>query len=766
MSHLQSFRFAIAAVAAAVALAAVPSRAAPKDFSGMFSKPAFTNDAVAPDIQADTISFDKDSGWFSADGNVRIVYGDNELHARQVKLNPETGAVEAHGNVVLIRKDQNTWTGEDIAYNYKTGAGLASNLDLRDKNFRVLAGESERGTDDTFYLDDVEMTTCTNEPGFFHYHVAGSETEFKPNGYLKTRHAVLYLGSVPVFYVPYWYRDFEHHYGFRFVPGYSSRWGAFLLSAYVFRLVDFGKDDEGHDMEINSKTHLDYRYKRGLAFGEDVSWYLGGGGRGWVSGYFIDDDEPKTRDCSPYDELDPERYRFEAVHDVTLSSYDRIRLQATYLSDNDVLKDFFEDDYRLNPQPENYLTYSHNTDYYTYGIGAYARLNDFYNGVNRLPEAWFESYQTEIAETGIYYEGETRGGWIQREFADFSDVDPAYKGADSYETTRFDTYHMFSYPKKFFGFLQVVPRAGFRATYYGDTYRSEESIQPAYTTFETNELGQTVATLHPEETVTTQIPDGAGMRFYPEFGAEVSFQAFGMYEDLQGNPWRHIVEPYANYTYIPEPSLLPSELPQFDEIDRYDLTHQVRLGTRHKLQTKNDLGNISTPLDVDVFGIVALDGPGEDPETGLRTVGVDGKARPANWLRIDFDGYYDVDESEISSADARLWLWDNPLWHAYGEVNYRANRSTLYTGGIVIAFTDAWSVNAYSRYEAEDAQVEEVGGYLQYQTDCLIFRLKGRYIPGYTRSDGFEEEDDYKVSLNVWLRAFPPDDIEDPTPWY
>ena len=49
---------------------------------------------------------------------------------------------------------------------------------------------------------------------------------------------------------------------------------------------------------------------------------------------------------------------------------------------------------------------------------------------------------------------------------------------------------------------------------------------------------------------------------------------------------------------------------------------------------------------------------------------------------------------------------------------------------------------------------------------AVIFRLKGRYIPGYTRGDGFEEDDDYKVSLNTWLRAFPPDDIEDPTPWY
>ncbi len=764
MRHLYRL---VAAVTALLALvpAAKAAHAADRYGAGdFFAKPAETN--AVPDIQADNFSFDRKTGWYTVTGNVRIVYGDNDLHAQMVRIRPDTGEIEADGNVTLIRKDQNTWNGEHIAYNYMTGAGLASDLDLRDKLFRVVAGESERGNDGTFYLDDVKMTTCTNEPGFFHYHVHGGETEFKPNGYLKARDAVLYLGSLPIFYVPYWYRDFEHHYGFRFVPGYSSRWGAYLLSAYVFRMVDFGQDEEGRDMEINSKTHVDVRSKRGVAFGEDISWYLGGAGRGWISGYFLDDKDPRKRDVSPYDELDPSRYRFNAIHDVAISAYDRIRLQGTYVSDNDVLKDFFEDDYRINPQPENYLTYSHNADYYTFGIGAYARLNDFYDGVNRLPEAWFETYQTEIAETGIYYEGETRGGWIQREFADFSDVSPEYAGAESYDTTRFDTYHMFSYPKKFLGFLQVVPRAGFRATYYGDTYRGEESIQPAYTTFATNELGQTVATLHPEETITTRLPDGSGVRFYPEFGVEVSFAAYGMYEDLDGNPWRHIVEPYANYTFIPEPSLVPSELPQFDGTDKYDLTHNIRIGTRHKLQTKNLEGHISTPLDVDVFGIIAIDGPGEDPYTGLQTIGVDGKIRPAKWFNVDFDGYFDADASEISSADARLWLFDNPLWHAYGEVNYRVDKSTLYTGGIVVSFTDAWSVNAYSRYEAEDAQLEEVGGYVQFQTDCLIFRLKGRFIPSYIRSNGVEEEDDYKVSLNTWLRAFPPDDIEDPTPWY
>jgi hypothetical protein len=721
-------------------------------------------DAV-PDITAASIHFDRESGWYTASGNVRIVYGNNELHAEEVRLDPESGEVRASGNVRLIRKDQSTWTGDNIAYNYKTGAGLASVLDVRSDPFTVHAEESSRQADGTFLLDRVQVTTCTNELGAFHYHVSGRETEFKPGGYFKARHAVLRLGRVPIFYVPYWYRDFEHHYGFRFVPGYSSRWGAYLLSAYTFKMVDFGKDDLGKDMSLNSKTHLDLRSKRGVAVGQDFSWALGGGGRGFLSGYLLDDDDPGTRCVSPYDELDPERYRVRAEHDLLFSPYDRIRLQATYLSDNDVLRDFFEDDYRVSPQPANYLAYSHNADSYTFGVGAYGRLNDFYGSVNRLPEAWMETYRREIFDTGLYYQGETRGGWLQREFADFSDVDPSLAAADAYDTVRVDTHHMVYLPKKFFRFLQVVPRAGFRATYYGDTLRNETAVLPATTTIETNDLGQAVTVLHPEETVTVQSPDGSGIRFCPELGMEVSFQAFGWYEDAAGKPWRHVVEPYLNYTFIPEPSLVPGELLQFDSVDRLDLTHRLKLGNRHLLQTKGADGRVTTPLDIDLYGIFDIDGPGENPETGLRSIATDGRLRPARWLRVDFDALYDADESEVAVADGRLWLLDTPLWNAYGEVNYRVDRSTLYTGGIVFSMSDAWSVNAYSRFEAEESEVEEIGGYIQYQTDCLIFRLKGRYLPGYTRSDGHEEEDDYRISLNVWLRAFPPDDIEAPTPW-
>ena len=50
---------------------------------------------------------------------------------------------------------------------------------------------------------------------------------------------------------------------------------------------------------------------------------------------------------------------------------------------------------------------------------------------------------------------------------------------------------------------------------------------------------------------------------------------------------------------------------------------------------------------------------------------------------------------------------------------------------------------------------QEQGGYIQRDLDCLSFRLGARYTPAYTRSDGSEQEEDWRFTGLLWIRAFP-----------
>ena len=52
--------------------------------------------------------------------------------------------------------------------------------------------------------------------------------------------------------------------------------------------------------------------------------------------------------------------------------------------------------------------------------------------------------------------------------------------------------------------------------------------------------------------------------------------------------------------------------------------------------------------------------------------------------------------------------------------------------------------------------LEEIGSWIDYRTDCLGFRLQVAYAHDYKRIDGSEYEHDWRVGFFVYLRAFGP----------
>lgn len=686
------------------------------------------------DIEADSFSAEMD-GWVDAAGNVRVRQGDTQVTADRIRVNRTTGEIKADGHVILIRRGQVATRTERLVYNYKSGEGLTPSVDMQVGAFRVIAKDAVRKPDATFSLRNTVVTTCTNALGSLHYHVRGRSASMRPNEYVAVSGVVPYFMGVPFFYFPYWRRELDEHYGWRFEPGYESDWGAFLLATYKFKLIDFGgkfKDS------LDSRSHFDYRTERGGAIGQDVLWHFGepeAGHKGFVSAYFLADDKPMDAnwDRDPTrDIVEDSRYRLTFRHDSHLSDRDFLTLRTSYMSDSYLLEDFYEDEYRDLRQPESYAAYTHTGNGYSFGLGAYQRVNDFFESVNRLPEAWFDVLRTDIAGSRFYYESQTRGGGLKREFADYGQTNTV---AEAYDTVRLDSRHAIYMPNTLFGFLSVVPRAAYRGTYYGDTFK-ELSGEPGSTNAPATSL---------------LIADGAALRNLFELGLESSFKAYGIYQDEAGR-LRHIVEPYMNYTFVPEPNLRPLQLLQFDDVDELDKEHNVRFGMRHQIQRRIGPA-IRVLLDADLYGIYDIEDAND--ESNFRVVGLESRFRPTDGIRFQLDGTYDVEQSEINEINAWVTLWNHELWEASGAVFYRPDASVLFAGNLTYALTERWTVNIYSRYEAETSRLEEQSGYLQYNLDCISFRLRGSVYPGFTRDDGSELETKYKIAFYAWLRAFP-----------
>jgi LPS-assembly protein len=690
--------------------------------------------------RADSLSYDRKNNVVEGFGNVIVRKGEIVLHADYVKVNSLTEEAEAQGNVRITRGDEE-WTGESITFNFKDGTGGTFGLTGSVKPFFVESDGVERTAEGLLMLNRATVSTCKNEPGHRHYHMSARRVEVAPNDFVRARGSVWRFGKVPVFYMPYWFKDLDNEFGWRFIPGHNSRMGTFLLSSYRYRV----------NPSLQGETHFDVRSERGVAVGQDFKWTVDDVNAGELNIYYANDQEPidEDEDAATAD-IDESRYRirFKDVHKI--SDKDTIRVYAHKLSDTDITEDFFESEFRDERQPDNYATYTHYDEAYTVNAEVRTRLDDFYESVNRLPEVSLDIFRNQIGDSRFYYQSETAIANLERTFADGS-------SSEDYDSIRFDTEHIILRPDRHFGFLNVTPRIGYRGTYYSDT-RQEGTVSEVSTVTEATEVvvGGVTSTVFSATTSTNSVVrntnGGADTRNVFEIGFEASFKAFRTWQTADGRSRRHIVEPYANYTFVPEPSLLPDEIYSFDSVDSIDESHFVIVGVRNKIQTKREDGPYDL-IDLNVFSPINFNT--EDGESTIDSLAWDGELRPHDHVAIDFDGTYDMDLSEVQQFNTEISWEGHHAVETAVEYRYRSDDSNQLYADVTFWPEYTWSYNLYGRYEFEDSQVQEQGGYIQRTLDCLVFRVGGSMLPGFTRTDGSERDDEYRVLLEFWLTAFP-----------
>ena len=678
----------------------------------------------------DSMVYRKD-GVIEFKGNVVIQRGEQELRADYVIYNRETEEADAYGNVV-VKRGAEIWRGDRLHYNFKLGTGDSDSMSYNASPFSLRASKIERIAGNKFRASSSRITTCEHGFDSPHFLIRSREIVLDPGESIAGRNTTFFFGSVPFFYLPYWYRDLDESTGWRFRPGYSSEWGAFLLSSYRYPL----------SAELKGETHLDYRSERGIGLGQDFGWGSDSS-QGSIELYYVDDDRPLDEDDDPDKDIDSSRYRCKVKNTSSYTGRNTLYLQGEYVSDIDMREDFFESEYKDSVQPDNYIVFQHRGDSYVGSVLGQMRLNDFYQGVNRIPEISLDVLRQPLADTLLYYESQT----------DFSNLERVYAEPDSnldYSCLRIDTAHLVNYPGKYFGFLTVIPRTGARATYYSATAESTTTETTSIVSVTNSVTGEVTSSVQTNS--VTSLSDGPGaLRTRFEIGCETSFKAYRTWGGAAA-PRRHVVEPYANYTLVPEPNVMPDELYQFDSVDKLRDMNQVQLGVRNKYQKKVD-GKPYDVIDVNLYTFLLFD-PDEGQDS-LQNFYFDGRLRPGMASLVKFDGYYDTTASELARFNTRLEYKLAQLWELGAEYHYVVDESSLIAADVTFMPERPWTWNVFCRYEGEESRMEEVGGYIQRNLDCLSIRTRMSVLPGYERSDGSTVDDEFRVMLEFWLRAFP-----------
>ena len=150
------------------------------------------------------VEFEPDTGLFVATNGVIVSYDNAVLTADRASVNQLTTEVVADGRVRIQQGDQ-VWVGEHVRYNFRT-------RQMEAEQFRTgkppvfAAGEELRGdfSNQVYTAKNAYVTTDdVARPG---EKIRAKVITIVPGKSIEARHALLYLGNVPVFYLPYYSR--------------------------------------------------------------------------------------------------------------------------------------------------------------------------------------------------------------------------------------------------------------------------------------------------------------------------------------------------------------------------------------------------------------------------------------------------------------------------------------------------------------------------------------------------------------------------------
>ena len=160
-------------------------------------------DAGVPvNLEADQLSYDRDSGRYQASGNVQLSQGELEVSSKLLWWNQVSGEIVAEGDVRLSSPDEQM-SGSKVQYNLQQGTGRVEDgqIFLREQNLHVQGKEIERRGEFDYRIVDGTFTTCDGEVPSWKF--GAEQVDVTVEGYAKAKNAVFYLKDIPSFYVPY-----------------------------------------------------------------------------------------------------------------------------------------------------------------------------------------------------------------------------------------------------------------------------------------------------------------------------------------------------------------------------------------------------------------------------------------------------------------------------------------------------------------------------------------------------------------------------------
>ena len=661
---------------------------------------AFAQEEKSPvEINGDQVTYSVEENKVIAEGNVSVFRDDVRLYCDRVEYDRAQKTARAEGNVVIIRDGQRL-TGDEMTFNLDTMKGVFSNGKFFSNPFYG-AGEKIRRIDENHIVMERGYIT-TSDFDRPEYRLYASRVDIYPQDKAVAHNVRMLVGQVPILYLPRYTQDLtEKEPAIIMTPGYQKDWGEFLLSRWRYHLGE----------NVKGNVLLDYRSRRGLAQGLDLKYRSAAVGDGYINLYYMNERRTDSKHHFWQDRRIPteesERFKGEWRHKWQIDNRTVALWQYYRLSDDEFLKDYFENEYEKESTPDSYFLLTRALDTGTVNVLADVRVNRFTSQVERLPEIKYTIPQERIANTNFYLKNTATYSNLVKKTPSPSEV--------RQQTMRVDNDGELSYPLKV-GFIEMRPFAGTRQTYYSKTIEPDKyhSIRGVFRT-----------------------------------GADVStkfFRVFDVHSDFWGldiDRLRHVISPSVAYEYTHDPTVFSGALDQFDAIDALERGHTLHFSLENKLQTKRN-GADTDLLRMIVGSDFKLK---EDPgKGGFNNLTADIEVRPYSWMSLYFDSEYDTIGERLKIANVDLNLNDpDERWNLRMSKRYHVEADDLLTSEFKWRINPKWWLRTYQRYDLQSGSLKEQEYGLERDLHTWLVNINFNQ----TRGEGSE------IWLVFSLKAFP-----------
>lgn len=274
----------------------------PPPIYGIVEEESVTKAEGPVDIEADELTYDRETQTYEGHGQVEVNRGDLSLKADHARVNMATKDLVAWGNV-LLREGEDVIECQRLEVNLETQLGKIhqARLYLKDQNFHMIGGEVDKLGENHYRIRDGSFTTCDAKHPPWKFTAKEIEVkEMALGGWGIAKGPLFYFEDIPILYFPWGIFPVrqERQSGF-LMPGvgYSSTYGLGLKNGFYWA---FAKN-------MDTTLYLDYLGDRGFKEALEYSYAFTKETKGQANVYFIDDQV-----------LHKDRYAFFVEHEQKL----------------------------------------------------------------------------------------------------------------------------------------------------------------------------------------------------------------------------------------------------------------------------------------------------------------------------------------------------------------------------------------------------------------------------------------------------------------